>query len=93
MRPSSQIKPLSFVADNADRLPDALDETGDPVFLTRDGEAKAVLMSVHEYERTRDTLAMLKIVALAERDIKEGRTIPAAEAFDQVKRSLRERYG
>ena len=93
MRPSTQIKPVSFVNDNASRLADALYEAGNPVILTDGGEAKAVLMSVHEYERTQDTLALLRIISLAEKDVKAGRTIPADEAFDQVKRNLRERYG
>lgn len=93
MRYSTQIKPISFVEKNASRLADALDESGDPVILTEGGEAKAVLMSVHEYERTQDTLALLRIIALAEKDIEAGRTVPADEAFEQVRRDLRAKYG
>ena len=93
MRYSTQIKPVSFVEENASRLADALDETGDPVILTDGGEAKAVLMSVHEFERLEDTLAMLQIIRLAEKDVAAGRTIPAEEAFDRVTKNIRARYG
>ena len=93
MRYSRQLKPVGFVKENASTLADALDETGDPAVLTDGGEAKAVLMSVREYGRTQDTLALLGIVALAEKDIREGRTIPADDAFEEVKRNLRERHG
>lgn len=93
MRYSTQIKPIRFVEENASRLRDALEEAGDPVILTDNGEATAVLMSVHEYERTQDTLALLKIIAMAEKDIAAGRTIPMEEAFESVRAKLRANYG
>lgn len=93
MRYSTQIKPVSFVKENASRLDDALDETGDPVILTEGGKARAVLMSVHEFERLEDTLALLQIVRLAEKDIAAGRTVPLDEAFDRVTQTLHAKYG
>lgn len=84
MRLSKHIKPVSFLRENASRLVDMLDESDDPLILTQDGEAKAVLMSIREYERAQDALALLSIVASAEKDIKAGVTIPAEEALGAV---------
>lgn len=61
--------------------------------VTRNGEAKAIILSIREYERTKETLALLKMISLAGRDIEAGRTISADEAFEQVKRDLRAKYG
>lgn len=91
MRLSTQIKPISYVKANAAQIIDELEDGGEPIVITKNGEAKAVMVSVHEYERTQETLALLKIVAMAREDIKAGRTIPADEAFEQVRNRIRQR--
>lgn len=93
MRLSTQVKPISYVKANAAQIIDELADGGPPIVVTKNGEAKAIVMSVREWERTQETLAMLKIVALAEEDIKAGRTVPVEEAFDQVRDNLRAKYG
>lgn len=93
MRLSTQAKPISYVKANAAQIIDDLDSGGPPVVVTKNGEAKAIVMSVHDYERREEMLAMLKIVSLAEADIEAGRTVPAEEGFDRVRDTLRARYG
>ena len=61
--------------------------------ITKNGEAKAVVMSVHEYEQREETLALMKVVAMADADIEAGRTMPAADAFARVRQNLRRRHG
>ena len=56
MRLSTQIKPISYVKANAAEIIAELNDGGDPIVVTQNGEAKAVVMSVHEYERTQETL-------------------------------------
>ncbi len=88
MRFSTQIKPISYVKANAAEIIAKLNDGGAPIVITQNGEAKAVLQDVREYERTQETLAMLKIIALAERNIEEGRTRPAREVLEE----LRQKY-
>ena len=85
---STQIKPISYVKANAAEIIAELNDGGAPIVITQNGEAKAVLQDVREYERTQETLAMLKIIALAERNIEEGRTRPAREVLEE----LRQKY-
>lgn len=40
---------------------------------------------VASYEQTRETLALLKILALGNRQIAEGRAVPAGEAFRRLR--------
>ena len=51
MRLSTQVRPISYVKANAAQIIDDLDDGGPLIVLTKDAEAKAVVVSVHEYER------------------------------------------
>ena len=84
---SSRIKPISYVKANAADLIRELKESGEPLVITQNGEATAVMQDVATYEATQETLALLKILALGRRQVEEGRTVAAEEVF----RSLRKR--
>lgn len=83
---SSQIKPISYLKAHAAELVRTLGEDRTPLIITQNGEAKAVLQDIESYEETQETLAFLKILALGNRQIEEGRVRSAAE----VVRDLRE---
>ncbi|KQN26541.1 antitoxin, Phd family protein [Sphingomonas sp. Leaf33] len=85
MRYSTQIKPISYVKANAAEVLERLAETGDPLIITQNGEAKAVLQDVRSYEQTQETLALLTMIALAEEDIAAGRVVPADEVYARVR--------
>ena len=84
---SSLVKPISYVKANAAELIRELTVNREPLIITQNGEAKAVMQDVASYEQDQETLALLKILALGRRQAEEGRTVPAEEAF----RRLRER--
>jgi prevent-host-death family protein len=86
MKPA-RIKPISYVKANAADLIRELKQSGEPLVITQNGEATAVMQDVATYEATQETLALLKILALGRRQVEEGRTVAAEEVF----RSLRKR--
>lgn len=90
MRFSTQVKPISYVKANAAQIIDELADGGEPFIVTQNGEAKAVMMSVYEYERTKETLALLKIIALSRRNAEQGRTKPAREVLERLRRKVTE---
>lgn len=73
MRYSAQVRPISYVKAHAADLLTDLADGGEPVVITQNGEARAVLQDVHAYERTQETMAMLKLLALGMRDVEAGR--------------------
>jgi prevent-host-death family protein len=85
---ATRIKPISYVKANAAEIIQELAEVGEPLIITQNGEAKAVLQDIVSYERTQETLALLKILALAERSIEEGRYRPAADVFKDLRKRL-----
>jgi prevent-host-death family protein len=86
MRYSSQIKPISYLKANAAEVLLKLAEGGEPLVITQNGEAKAVLQDVASFEATQDTLALLKILALGNLDVEKGETTPLAEVVERVRR-------
>ena len=86
-----RIKPISYFKANAAAIIDDLRETGEPMVITQNGEAKAVIQDVASYEKDQETLALLKILALGERDRAEGRYRPADQVFADLKAKLANR--
>jgi prevent-host-death family protein len=87
MRYSTQIKPISYIKANAAQVLEQLAETQEPIIITQNGEAKAVIQDVRAYEKAEQALALLKILAMANEDIAAGRT----HDFREVMAELRQR--
>lgn len=85
MRFSSQVKPISYLKANAAEVLNHLAERREPLVITQNGEAKAVLQDVASYEETQETLALLKILALGNREIEEGKIEPVAKVVDRLR--------
>ena len=83
---SSRIKPISYVKANAADLIRELKENGEPLVITQNGEATAVMQDVASYEATQETLALLKILALGRRQVEEGKTVLAEEVFRRLRK-------
>lgn len=91
MKYSSRIRPISYVKANAAELIRELAEKREPLVITQNGEATAVMQDVASYEATQETLALLKILALGNRHIEAGRVTAAADAFRAVRARKRRR--
>jgi prevent-host-death family protein len=85
MRYSSQIKPISYLKANAAEILATLGEQREPLVITQNGEAKAVLQDVASYEATQETLALLKVLALSQQEVAAGKVKPLAEVVAQLK--------
>ncbi len=69
MRYSTQVKPISYLKANAAEVLAQLTIGREPLVITQNGEAKAVIQDVASYEETQETLALLKILALGNAEI------------------------
>lgn len=88
MKLSRNVKPISFLKAHASEIiKTGLVERG-PIVITHNGEAKAVIQDIAEYERTQETLAMLKLLAQSQKSFQEGRAKPVAEAFKEIRRRV-----
>jgi prevent-host-death family protein len=92
MRYSTQIKPISYVKAHAAELLDRITEEREPIIITQNGEARAVLMDVHSYDETQETLTLLQILLKGEQQINAGKTFPLCEVMAEF-RSRRPKAG
>lgn len=90
MKLAPNVKPVGYLKENADEIVRTLSERGGPLIITRDGEAKAVVQDIEEFERTQETLALLKILSLGRKQIEEGRVRPAAEVVSELRVNLKD---
>ncbi len=85
MRYSSQVKSISYLKANAAAVLAQLSAQREPLVITQNGEAKAVLQDVASYEETQELLALLKILALGNQDVEAGRVKPAADVANRLR--------
>jgi prevent-host-death family protein len=85
VRYSTQIKPISYLKANAAEVLLHLTECREHMVITQNGEAKAVLQDVVSFEETQETLALLKLLALGNRDIEEGKVKPLADVVKRLR--------
>lgn len=85
MRYSTQIKPISYLKANAAQVLLALSKDREPMVITQNGEAKAVVQDIVSFEETQETLALLKVLALGTQDVEAGRTRPARAVVERLR--------
>lgn len=85
MRYSTQVRSVSYLKANAAEVLTQLTEVREPMVITQNGEAKAVIQDVASYEETQETLALLKILALGRREFEEGKSRPLEAVVKRVR--------
>ncbi len=88
MLTASHIKPISYLKANAAQVLRELAEQREPMVITQNGEATAVLQDIASYEQDQQTLALLKILALGNQQIAQGRTVAASQAISDIRLRL-----
>ena len=82
---SANIKPISYLKANAAEVLKRLAEQREPFLITQNGEARAVMQDIASYESAQETLALLKILALGNREIEEGKVKPITDAVRRIR--------
>ena len=88
MKLASAIKPISYVKAHAAEVIREVSETNGVVIITQNGEGRAVIQSLVEYERQQESLAMLKLAHQSRKSFEAGHKREASEVFDKVRRKL-----
>ena len=86
MKLSTSIKPISYLKAHAADIVRNIGQRGEPLIITQNGEAKVVILDIEDYEKNQETMALLKLLALANRQVEEGKVQPLADVFDKILR-------
>ena len=84
---TNQVQPVSYLKANAAEIMRNMANDHKPMVITQNGKATAVLQDLASFEKTQETMALLKILALGNAQLEAGRVTSAKEAFAQVRRS------
>jgi prevent-host-death family protein len=82
------IKPISYVKAHTADVLKQVGEKNNPMVITQNGEARAVLMNVNYYQNIMDAINLLKILSIGENDIKNGNIITEEEMDKRIEKIL-----
>ena len=81
MKLSRDLKSISYFKNNMAEVIRKINENQGTMIITQNGEAKAALMDIKTYEDLQETLAMLEMIAIGNKNLSEGRYRPAEEVL------------
>ncbi len=84
MKFSTQVKPISYLKSHAAEIIKDISENREPMLITQNGEAKLVVMDVKSFEEQEEMLALLKVLALGNREIEQGKFRDADDVFAEL---------
>lgn len=88
MKLAEDIKPVTYIKAHATDLIDEVNTNKRPIVITQKGTARAVLLDIDSYEKQKNTLTMLKLVAQGEHDIKKGQLVEQEAFFKEMDERL-----
>jgi len=84
MKLAEDIKSITYVKTHPAELIREVNTNRRPIVITQKGAARAVLLDIDSYEKQKDILFMLKLVAQGEQDIKKGHLVEQEEFFESM---------
>ncbi len=87
------VKSITYLKNNAAEVVREADESGRMLVVTQNGEAKAVVMGVAQFNEWRRTLALLKMLAQGEADAAANRVVEQGVAFRRAEAAIRRTSG
>jgi len=80
----NDIKPISYIKTNAAEMMKYVNDNRNPIIITQNGEAKAVLMDIDSYQNMQNAFALLNIIKISEDEIKKGDYQSSDEVFTEL---------
>ncbi|MGA1875126.1 MAG: type II toxin-antitoxin system Phd/YefM family antitoxin [bacterium] len=90
MKLSEAVKPISYFKSHASEVIRDVVEKHETVVITLNGEAKAIIQDIREFEKMQDSLAILKILAQSRKNLEEGKSVPVREAFRNIREKIKD---
>jgi len=90
---SDAIEPVTVLKTKSAELIRKAKESGQPVIITQNGKATAVLQDIQAFQRQRNALLLLRFLARGDRQMRKGKTISHAQATKHFEKKLKELKG
>ena len=84
MQAQDHIRSISYLKSHAAQISEEVAATGAPFIITQNGEASMVIESVQRYQEKEDLIALLKLLALGEKDRQAGQGLSVQDSRAQL---------
>ncbi|WP_175849326.1 type II toxin-antitoxin system Phd/YefM family antitoxin [Burkholderia cepacia] len=84
MKLATQIKPISYLKSNTADVVEIVSKEREPMIITQNGEAKMVVIDIKTFDEYEQTFSLLKILAMGNKEIQEGKFQTAEEVFKEL---------
>ncbi len=91
MRLSTQVKPISYLKAHTSEIIREVNTSHNPVVITHNGEAKAIVQDLESYEQTQESIALLKLMAQGKKSRDSGDSKTASKAFASIRNKIKAR--
>jgi prevent-host-death family protein len=81
MKLSESVKSISYLKANAANLIEEINKNQKTFVITQNGEAKVIVQDIKVFEKTQETLALLKLLAMTNNKSKEAKGIKETFAY------------
>jgi len=89
MKLSKSVKPISYLKQHTAEAIKTVHENHSPMVITQNGEAKAVLIDIAEYEQDQESFAILKMIAQSRAGYSSGQYKTVKKAFSDIRKSIK----
>ncbi len=86
---SEAIKPISYLKAHASEVIRDVTNNQKTMIITQNGEAKVILQDIKLYEKTQESLALLKILAMSNKNLNDGKVKSIDLTFKDVRKRIK----
>ncbi|MCD4817266.1 MAG: type II toxin-antitoxin system Phd/YefM family antitoxin [Candidatus Cloacimonetes bacterium] len=90
MNLSESIKSLNYFKLHTAEAIQKIIENHQPLILTENGDAKVIVQNIKDYEQFQESIVMLKILALSNKNLQEGKYNQLKESFSSVRNRIQD---
>ena len=88
MKLSESVKSISYLKANAAKLIEDANKNQKTFVITQNGEAKVIVQDIKAYEKTQETLALLKILSMSSENTERSKAKGITETFSDIRKEL-----
>jgi prevent-host-death family protein len=82
------IRPITYLKTQAADVLEQINTTHRPMIITQNGEPRAIVQDPESYMKTQRALAMLKLLAQGEQNLKDGQISKHEDVFRKLENKL-----
>jgi prevent-host-death family protein len=87
MKMSESVKSISYLKANAAKMIEEINRNHKTFVITQNGEAKVIVQDIEVFEKTQETMAMLKLLAMTRDKSKDTKGIK--NTFSDLRNELK----